>query len=204
MDENRSSPEVDPPGPPAASAPTSLAPGCPTPERLQEVIELLRAEIEQHYGIPILFVDVPAPFVGDLDGEEIWIDFEQEYELIAFNLIHLFGHTVQWNLLGQAPDIGGKAPGTYSEAELDEVDQYERDASRYGLRLLHDLGVLDLDAWLTEFSTSDIAYLVHFYRTGEKVDHRGFWHSGLPLFEPLPIPHFTPRRLKLRSSGVVI
>jgi len=201
MDENRSSQDVNPAPAPAVPAPDSPS---PTPERLQEVIELLRAEIEQHYGIPILFVDVPAPFVGDLDGEAIWIDFEQDYELIAFNLIHLFGHTVQWNLLGQAPDLGSKAPGTYSEAELEEIDRYEKDASRYGLRLLHDLGVQDLDAWLTEFSTSDVAYLVHLYRTGEKVDHRGFWHSGLPLLEPLPIPHFTPRRLKLRSSGVVI
>ncbi len=203
MDENRNSLDVNPVSSPAPAAPASDSP-TPAPERFQEVIELLRAEIEQHYGIPILFVDVPAPFVGDLDGEAIWIDFEQDYELIAFNLIHLFGHTVQWNLLGQAPDIGSKEPGTYSEAELAEVDRYERDASRYGLRLLHDLGVRDLDAWLTEFSTSDVAYLVHFYRTGEKVDHRGFWHSGLPLLDPLAIPHFTPRRLKLRSSGVVI
>ena len=176
----------------------------PTSERLQEVIELLRAEIEQHYGIPILFVDVPAPFVGDLDGEAIWIDFEQTFELIAFNLIHLFGHTVQWNLLGKAPDIGDKEPGCYSEAELDEVLRYERDASRYGLELMHQLGVRDLDSWLSEFSASDIAYLVHFYRTGEKVDHRNLWQSGLPSLEALPIPHFTPKRLKLRSSGVVI
>src|SRR3954466_6037483 len=100
MDENRSSPDAGPHGPPAP-APASPSPDCPAPERLQEVIELLRAEIEQHYGIPILFVDVPAPFVGDLDGEAIWIDFEQSYELIAFNLIHLFGHTVQWNLQGK-------------------------------------------------------------------------------------------------------
>lgn len=204
MDENRSSPEVDPPAPSAAPALTLPSPGCPAPERLQEVIELLRAEIEQHYGIPILFVDVPAPFVGDLDGEEIWIDFEQDYELIAFNLIHLFGHTVQWNLQGKAPEIGSKEPGTYSDADIDEVVRYERDASRYGLELLHDLGVRDLDGWLADFSGSDVAYLVHFYRTGEKVDHRDFWHSGLPLLEPLPIPHFTPKRLKLRSSGVVI
>src|SRR5437763_2024835 len=105
MDENPSSQDVNPAPGPASAQP---APPSPAPERLQEVIELLRAEIEQHYGIPILFVDVPAPFVGDLDGEAIWIDFEQEYELIAFNLIHLFGHTVQWNLLGQAPDLGSK------------------------------------------------------------------------------------------------
>jgi hypothetical protein len=197
MDENRSSQEVDPPIPdPGSSA--------PSPERLQEVIALVRAHIEQRYRIPVRFIDVPAPFVGDLDGEEIWVDYEQSPEIIAFNLIHLFGHTVQWNLLGQAPEIGDKAPGSYSEADLDEVRRYERDASRYGLELLHELGIRDLDAWLSEFSASDIAYLVHFYRTGEKVDHRSFWHSGLPTLAPLPIPPFSPRRLKLRSSGVVI
>jgi hypothetical protein len=89
-------------------------------------------------------------------------------------------------------------------ADLEEVRRYERDASRYGLELPHELGIRDLDAWLSEFSASDIAYLVHFYRTGEKVDHRGFWHSGLPVLESLPIPPFSPQWLKLRSSGVVI
>ena len=197
MDETRSSQDAGPPMP----APGSSA---PSPERLQEVIALVRAHIEQRYRIPVRFIDAPAPFVGDLDGEEIWVDYEQSPEIIAFNLAHLFGHTVQWNLLGQAPEIGDKAPGSYSEADLDEVRRYERDASRYGLELLHELGIRDLDAWLAEFSASDIAYLVHFYRTGEKVDHRGFWHSGLPGLEPLPIPPFTPKRLKLRSSGVVI
>jgi hypothetical protein len=197
MDETRSSQDAGPPMP----APGSSA---PSPERLQEVIALVRAHIEQRYRIPVRFIDVPAPFVGDLDGEEIWVDYEQSPEIIAFNLAHLFGHTVQWNLLGQAPEIGDKAAGSYSEADLEEVRRYERDASRYGLELLHELGIRDLDAWLSEFSASDIAYLVHFYRTGEKVDHRGFWHSGLPLLEPLPIPPFSPRRLKLRSSGVVI
>lgn len=202
MDETQET--IATPGAVPGSSPATADSPSPTPERLREVTALLRAHIEQRYKIPVLFVDVPAPFVGDLDGEEIWIDFEQSPELIAFNLIHLFGHTVQWNLLGQAPDIGSKAPCCYSEAELAEVDRYEKDASRYGLELLHQLGVRDLDAWLTEFSTSDVAYLVHFYRTGEKVDHRGFWHDGIPLLSPLAIPPFSPKRLKLRSSGVVI
>ena len=197
MDETRSSRDAGPPTPEPGSS-------VPSPERLQEVIALVRAHIEQRHRIPVRFIDVPAPFVGDLDGEEIWIDYEQSPEMIAFNLIHLFGHTVQWNLLGQAPEIGDKVPGSYSEADLEEVRRYERDASRYGLELLHELGIRDLDAWLAELSASDIAYLVHFYRTGEKVDHRSFWRGGLPVLEPLPIPSFSPKRLKLRSSGVVI
>jgi hypothetical protein len=123
---------------------------------------------------------------------------------MLFNLIHLFGHTVQWNLLGQAPEIGNKAPGDYTEAEIREVVNYEREASRYGLQLLHDLGIRDLDAWLSDFSASDVSYLLHYYRTGEKVDPRTLWRNGQSLLESLPIPPFIPKRLKLRSTGVVI
>jgi len=176
----------------------------PTAQRLQEVLTLLRDHVEQHYRIPVLFLDVPDPFVGDLDGEEIWIDNQQDLDVMLFNLIHLFGHTVQWNLLGRTPEIGNKAPGEYTEADLREVVQYEREASCYGLQLLHDLGVWDLDAWLSDFSGSDISYLLHFYETGEKVDPQTMWKSGQPLLEPLPTPAFTPTRLKLRSTGVVI
>jgi hypothetical protein len=182
----------------------TMHPGDPAPERLQEVMTLLLAHIEQHYRIPVLFVDVPAPFVGDLDGEEIWIDYEQSLEIKLFNLVHLFGHTVQWNLLGRVPEIGSKEPGTYTEAELGEVVRYERDASRYGLQLLHDLGIRDLDHWLADLSADDASYLIHYYRTGEKLDPQTLWRGGQPLLEPLPIPPFSPKRIKLRSSGVVI
>src|SRR3954451_3509369 len=124
MDENRSSQDAAPPTPdPGSSAPSS--------ERLQEVIALVEAHIEQRYRIPVRFIDIPAPFVGDVDGEEIWVDYEQSPEIIAFNVIHLFGHTVQWNLLGQAPEIGNKAPGSYSEADLDEVVRCELVADDY-------------------------------------------------------------------------
>jgi hypothetical protein len=176
----------------------------PTAQRLQEVLTLLRNHVEQHYRIPVLFIDVPDPFVGDLDGEEIWIDNLQTLEIMLFNLIHLFGHTVQWNLLGQASEIGNKAPGEYTEADLSEVARYERDASCYGLELLHDLGIHDLDAWLTSFSASDVAYLIHYYKTGQKVHPQEMESSGEGLLAPLRIPAFSPKRLKLRSTGVVI
>ena len=97
-----------------------------------------------------------------------------------------------------------KPPGEYTQADLDEVVRYEREASCYGLQLLHDLGIQDLDSWLTDFSATDIAYLVHFYRTGEKLDPHTLWKSGHPLLQPMPTPPFTPRLLKLRSEGVVI
>jgi hypothetical protein len=176
----------------------------PTQQRLEEALALLRSRIEDHYGIRVRSFDVAAPFSGDLDGEEIRIDPEFGVELMVFNLVHLFGHTVQWNLLGRVPDIGSKPPGQYSAADLEEVTSYERDASRYGQELLHETGIQDLDHWLADLSASDITYLEHFYATGVKGSLADFRKTGQPPLTPLPIPAFKPRRLSFRADGVVI
>ena len=176
----------------------------PTPERLAEVFSLLRQRIEAHYGIPVKVIDVPDPFTGDLDGAEIHLDYASGDELQVFTLAHLFGHTVQWSLSESARQIGGKAPGSYTETDLAEVDAYEADASGYGLALLHEVGVTDLDGWLTDYSACDRAYLENFYRPGEKRPPEEFWREGLPVRAPLPIPPFIPHRAKFRWDGVVI
>jgi hypothetical protein len=176
----------------------------PSPERFAQVFPLLRARVEGRYGIPVRIMDVPDPFAGDLDGAEIHLDYASADDLQVFTLAHLFGHTVQWSLSSRYWTLGGKAPGTYSEEDLAEVDAYERDASRYGLSLLHEVGVEDLDGWLSDYSACDRAYLEHFYRTGEKGHPEEFWQDGRPLLAPLPIPDFTPHRARFRWDGVVI
>ena len=176
----------------------------PTRERLQEVLSLLQAHVEQHYQVPVRIIDVPDPYSGDLNGEEIHLDYEEDPDVMVFNLVHLFGHTVQWNLLGRAPEIGSKAPGTYTEPELEEVVTYEREACRYGQQLLHEAGIHDLDGWLSDFAATDEVYLLHYYRTGEKRPPRSFWRTDHPLLEPLRIPRFHPTKFKLRANGVVI
>jgi hypothetical protein len=176
----------------------------PTQQRFEEALALLTARVEDRYGISVRSLDVAAPFSGDLDGQEIRIDPEFGVELMVFNLVHLFGHTVQWNLLGAVPTIGSKPPGQYSAADLDEVTAYERDASRYGQALLHETGLGDLEHWLTDLSASDITYLEHYYATGDKGTLADFRKTAQPLLDPLPIPEFTPRRLSFRTDGVVI
>lgn len=176
----------------------------PTPDRLHQVFFLLRQRIEGRYHIPVRIVDVPGQFTGDLDGAEIHLDEASADDLMVFTLAHLFGHTVQWSLSSQAREIGGKEPGHYSEGDLAEVDAYELEASRYGLGLLHEVGVRDLDGWLADFSACDRAYLEHFYKTGEKRPPEAFWREGAPVLAPLPIPEFTPHRAKFRWDGVVI
>jgi hypothetical protein len=176
----------------------------PSKRYLQSVLLRVRAQIEERYGIPVFFVEVPVPFTGDLDGAEIRIHKDQDVEITLFTLAHLFGHTVQWNTSERARQIGRNTPGAYSAAELQEVEAYEREASRYSLHLLHETGVTDLDQWLSDLAASDASYLSHFYATGKRKSFADFFKANQPMLSPLEIPPFTPHRWKLRWDGIVI
>lgn len=176
----------------------------PDSERLREVFDAIERRIEDRWSIPVTISDVPNPFTGDLDGEQILVDYDLDIEDAVFILVHLFGHTVQWNLSERAREIGLARPGQWTEAQLAEVAAYEREACRYSLQLLHEAGIRDLDQWISDFAACDSAYLMHFYRTGEKRPFRSFWCEGAPLVTPLPIPAFQPTRWISRYDGTVI
>ncbi|MCB1054806.1 MAG: hypothetical protein KDD11_04750 [Acidobacteria bacterium] len=176
----------------------------PDDERMRRVFNILERRIEERWGVPVLIRDVPDPFTGDLDGAEIAVDHDLEIEDALFILVHLFGHTVQWNLSAEARDIGGAVEANPSDERLAALEAYEREACRYSLTLLHEAGVHDFDQWLADFSHCDFAYLAHFYRTGEKRPFRSFWRNGTPILSPLPLPAFHPTRWVARSDGVVI
>ena len=164
----------------------------------------MSAYIRDRFSVEVRIVETQAPFLGDLDGAEIRLGRGQDAEAALFTLGHLFGHTVQWNLSERARTIGAREQGRYTRAELLEIDAYELEASRYGLQLLHEIGVHDLDQWLSDFAACDLAYLEHFYLTGERRMPAEFWRDGQPLLAPLAIPGFAPRRFKFRWEGVVI
>lgn len=175
-----------------------------TEERFREVFDLLERRIEEQWGVPVRIGDVPTPFTGDLDGAEIQIDHDLTAEDSLFILIHLFGHTVQWNLSPDLRALGAvRGPGL-SDETLSRLIGYEREACRYSLQLLHEAGVHDLDAWLSDFAACDLAYLIHFYKHDEKRPFRSFWRAGQPLLEPLGIPAFQPTRWVSRWDGVVV
>lgn len=176
----------------------------PKPERFREVYGLLEALIERRYGIPVVLADVPDPFTGDLDGAEIKIDWQNDPEEALFILVHLFGHTVQWNLSPEARELGSQVEQNPSAEKIDALEAYEVEACRYSLQLLHEAGVHDLDGWLADFSRCDFAYLRHFYETGEKREFRSFWIDGTPSLPPLAIPAFVPTQWKTRWEGIVI
>jgi hypothetical protein len=176
----------------------------PSEARLREVFGLVERHIEEHWGVPVVIRDVPSPFTGNLDGATIDVDYDLTVEDALFVVIHLFGHTVQWNVSAEARRIALLQPVSWSEGELAHVAQYEQEAARYSLQLLHDLGIRDVDQWISDFAGCDVRYLLHFYRTGEKREFRGFWFPGEALLAPLPIPPFRPERWISRWPGVVI
>lgn len=165
-----------------------------------------RAEehIERRYKVRVVTRDIPDPLIGDLNGAEIHIDFAVTPEQRLFLLAHLFGHTVQWNLSPETFEIGKTRQPPVDETLMPTILAYEREAAAYGLGLLHETGIRHADQWLSDYSACDLAYLAHFYRTGEKRYPPSFWRSNVPLLQPRAIPIFAPTRLVFRSSGVVI
>jgi len=158
----------------------------------------------QHYGIRVITREISAPLIGDLDGAEIQIDPAVAPRRGCSLLVHLFGHTVQWNVDPRAFEIGQPLPPPVPADRLPELAEYEREAAGYGLSLLHEAGIKSIDQWFCDYSASDEAYLMHYYRTGERKEFAAFWRSGSMLFPPQAIPAFTPVKRSFRRDGVVI
>ena len=175
----------------------------PDGERFRDAFNRVERYIEERYRLPVIITDVPDPFTGDLDGATILVDHDLDAEEALFILVHLFGHTVQWNVSPADRELGLLEVKNASEELLAALERYEVDAARYSLQLFHDAGVRDLDQWLANFVACDIAYLLHFYGTGEKRAFRSFWAEGRPLLQPLPIPEFQPTRWVARSGTVI-
>ncbi len=181
----------------------------PSEERFREVFDVVEREIEARYGVPVRITDVPDPFTGDLDGAEIHVDWEESAESALFILVHLFGHTVQWNLSERSRELSvlllrDRPEDEVDEAVFAELRAFEREACELSLQLLHECGVHDLDGWVSDFAACDLAYLEHFYRTREKRPFVSFWRPDQPLIHPRPIPPFHPRQWTTRADGIVI
>jgi len=166
------------------------------------------ARVQHHldhcYGIRVVTRDIPDPLTGDLDGSEIHIDHAVTPEQRLFLLGHLFGHTVQWNTDPTAFEIGRQYKPLVDEKLIPAVIAYEQEAACYGLAMLHQIGITAIDEWFSNYTACDQAYLLHFYRTGEKRDFRGFWRDNSPRLQPKSIPLFTLTKRVFRLNGVVI
>jgi|SRR5215471_15738237 len=172
----------------------------PSPDHCSRVQEFLWTK----YGIRVVTRDIPDPLTGDLDGLEIHLDYSLTAEERLFLLAHLFGHTVQWNVDPAAFDVGRQYRPPVKEDLFPAILAYEREAADYGLFLLHEAGIQSLDQWFSAYSACDQAYLLHYYRTGDKGPFESFRPETVPLIEPKPVPPFKPTRRTFRLDGVVI
>jgi hypothetical protein len=166
------------------------------------------ARVQHHlsnkYGIATVTRDIPDPLTGDLDGAEIHIDYAVTAEQRLFLLGHLFGHTVQWNTAPSAFEIGRQYQPPVDEKLFPAILAYEGEAASYALSMLHEIDITEIDAWFSNYTACDQAYLLHFYRTGMKRDFQEFWRDDAPLILPKPIPPFVPTKRAFRMDGIVI
>jgi hypothetical protein len=86
------------------------------------------------------------------------------------------------------------------EAFLPALRQYEHNAARFGLQLMHEAGITDLDHWLFDFAETDWRYVEHFYREGSIPPWESCLVHNAPALEPLPIPELQPRLVEERFA----
>jgi hypothetical protein len=156
--------------------------------------------VEKKYGVEVVISDVVDPNTGDFDGEKILIDYDQDLEVALFVLVHLFGHTAQWNTSEAYRNLGLHAATGKTQEELLAIHEYEQGATRIGIALLHEAGVSDMDGWASDWWRADYEYLLHFYETGDKLDVRALLKRGGEALAPMPIPAFKPQRFASRWS----
>ena len=125
-----------------------------------------------------------------------------------FILLHLFGHTVQWNISSERRAFGLRDLRTekITKRLLLEAKKYERQASRYGLNLLQRAGLIGYNQWLADLVAADWRYLQTLYTAGKKIkpfNHardKRFWQAKSKLLRPLRIPRFKPQVWNSRYS----
>jgi hypothetical protein len=151
------------------------------------------------YGFTIEYGALDRPKLGIFDGLRITIDPVVDFEMQCFLLLHLFGHSVQWVARSYRPEIIGVSADNL-EVYLAALERYERNAARFGLQLLHESGITDLDPWFSDFAETDWRYVETFYRQGAIPRWETCVVRGANPVEPLPIPPLTPRLVEERFA----
>jgi hypothetical protein len=150
-------------------------------------------------GIGLEYGTLERPKVGIFDGLKITIDPAVGFEMQCFLVLHLFGHTVQWIAPSYRPEIVG-VTDIDLEVYLGALERYERNAARFGLQLLHEAGVTDLDRWYCDFAETDWKYVDTFYRTGTIPSWDHCVVRGARPVDPMPIPPLEPRPVEVRYA----
>jgi hypothetical protein len=170
-------------------------------DRFENAYLKIARTIGESYGLVVKKGDVVDPNTGDFNGCEIMVDHALDSETALFVLIHLFGHSVQWNISEEFRKLGQDPNLKPDETQLAKIYDYEKDATRYSIQLMHEAGVVDMDRWASVWWDADWKWLSHYYRTGERLDPKSLLDpDGAELLTPKPIPAFVPQTFESRWS----
>src|SRR5215471_1029254 len=115
-----------------------------THEYFERVLSLATTRI-QHYGFTIVYSDkLPKTSAAEFDGLTFLLQKEMSPDSALFNLLHIFGHSLQWCVSPETFVLARKkiVPGDpLPESELLAIKSYERQASEYGIQLLHEANI---------------------------------------------------------------
>jgi hypothetical protein len=149
---------------------------------------------------------------GIFDGLSITTNSDCDLETQSHNLVHSFGHIVQWSLGRSRCEALYEALHASKERKhedqpaleraLGEFREYEEEASRYAAWLLVDTrSAAALDSF-TPFARADIEAIVSYHRDGVAPVWNDFfvaWQARVArkeievlAFDPKSIPPFTP------------
>jgi hypothetical protein len=152
------------------------------------------------YGFVLEYRDLEPPRTGIFDGLRLAIDPDVEFEMQGFILLHLFGHSVQWI----APSLAGKFDALQStsdrEAFLRMLREYEYEAAEFGLTILHEAGIRDLDVWFADFVATDWKYVERYYREGRLAPWDECLDRATSPVIPQPIPPLEHRQVQVRFA----
>jgi hypothetical protein len=151
------------------------------------------------YGLGLEYRPLERPKLGIFDGRKMTIDPAVPFEMQCFLVLHLFGHSVQWVAPSYRPEILGVKEDDL-EVYLETLERYERNAARFGLQLLHEAGINDLDSWFFDFAETDWKYVETFYRKGSIPSWESCITQDAPAVDPLPIPPLEPRLVEERFA----
>ncbi len=176
-----------------------------------DVLERLTERV-QAYGFTVSFSsDLPEESGADFDGQAIVFTDKMHPEALVFNLSHIVGHGIQWCVDSEHMVLARRVilPGEpLPDLELLAIKVYEQESSEYGLQILHDLGIRDLDQWVSDIWAWDWTHLADIYvRNRLAYPALHYDYSQIPfgqtLLRPKPIPAFTPRPVRDLLARVV-
>lgn len=164
-------------------------------EYFVQATRLIVQRLNEH-GITVFQgCNLPETSVAEFNGPTVHLAKNVSAEVMLFTLLHIFGHVVDYSL-DEGSELG-------EGASLEEHEASERTASQYGLALLHEIGITELDQWLSDVWHRDWEYLKGIYGYGEiprpsfSLDHQTI-RFGRPLLKPKPIPPFRLRQFKTK------